>query len=98
VHVLKADKKPPPFKEPRRDKEKQNFQESETKRVSLDRYLPGKEVTISATLAPEEEQSLLDFLNKNQDVFAWSASDLHGVSRDIIEHNLDIDPKVRPKK
>ena len=74
--VLKADKKPPPFKEPRRDKEKQNFQEIETKRVPLDKYLPDKEVTISATLTPEEEQSLLEFLNKNQDVFAWSASDL----------------------
>jgi len=59
--------------------------------------LPDKEITISATLAPEEEQSLLDFLNKNQ-VFAWSASDLRGVSRDIIEHKLDINPKVRPKK
>ena len=76
VHILEPDRQPPPFKEPKRDKEKQNFQESETKRVSLDRYLPGKEVTISATLAPEEEQILLDFLNKNQDVFAWSASDL----------------------
>jgi len=40
----------------------------------------------------------LEFLNKNQDVFAWSASDLRGVSCDIIEHKVDIDPKVRPKK
>ena len=71
VHILEPDRQPPPFKEPKRDKEKQNFQ-----RVPLDRYLPGKEVTISATLAPEEEQILLNFLNKNQDVFAWSASDL----------------------
>ena len=31
-------------------------------------------------------------------MFAWSASDLRGISRDIIEHKLDIDPKVRPKK
>ena len=31
-------------------------------------------------------------------MFAWSASDLRGVSRDIIEHKLDIDPKIRPKK
>ena len=83
---------------PKRDKEKQSFQETKTKRVPLDKYLPDKEVTISATLAPEEEQSLLEFLNKNQDVFAWSASDLRGVSCDIIEHKVDIDPKVRPKK
>ena len=26
------------------------------------------------------------------------ASDLRGVSRDIIEHRLDIDPKIKPKK
>ena len=40
----------------------------------------------------------MDFLNKNQDVFAWCACDLRGVSRDIIEHKLDIDPKIRPKR
>ena len=31
-------------------------------------------------------------------MFTWSASDLRGVSCDIIEHKVDIDPKVRPKK
>ena len=36
--------------------------------------------------------------NKNKDVFAWSALDLVGVSRAIIEHSLGIDPSVRPKK
>jgi hypothetical protein len=37
-------------------------------------------------------------LSKNKDVFAWSALDLVEVSRSIIEHNLGIDPSVRPKK
>ena len=45
-----------------------------------------------------EECKLLVFLNKNKDVFAWSANDLRGVSRDIKEHKLDIDPKIKPKK
>ena len=40
----------------------------------------------------------MEFLNKNKDVFAWSASDLRGVSREITEHKLDIDPKIKPKK
>ena len=31
-------------------------------------------------------------------MFAWSVSGLRDVSRDIIEHKLDIDPKVQPKK
>ena len=68
------------------------------KKVPLDKHLPDRQVTISAALEPEEEHELLEFLNKNKDVFAWSASDLHGVSRDIIEHRLDIDPKIKPKK
>ena len=37
-------------------------------------------------------------MNKNKDAFAWSASDLRGVSRDIVEHRLDISPSVKPKK
>jgi len=57
-----------------------------------------QKVTISATLSIEEELELLDVLQKNQDIFAWSATDLRGVSRDIIEHSLDTDPRMRPKK
>ena len=66
--------------------------------MPLDKHLPYRQVTISAALEPEEERELLEFLNKNKDVFAWSASDLRSVSRDIIEHKLDIDPKIKPKK
>ena len=48
--------------------------------------------------SPRKKKELLEFLRKNQDVFAWSASDLRGVSRDIIEHRLDINPNIKPKK
>jgi len=50
------------------------------KRVPLNKHLPDTEVITSATLDPKEEKELLDFLNKNKDVFALSASDLRGVS------------------
>ena len=40
----------------------------------------------------------MEFLHSNKDVFTWSSNDLGGVSRDISEHKLDIDPKIRPKK
>ena len=66
--------------------------------MPLDKHLPDKVITISATLSEEEEKELLGFLSKNKDVFAWSASDLRGVSRDIVEHRLDIRPGVKPKK
>ena len=49
-------------------------------------------------LSEEEEKELLDFLNKNKDVFAWSAGDLRVVSRDIVEHHLDIRSGTKPEK
>ena len=69
-----------------------------SEKIPLDKHLPDRQVTISAALEPEEEHELLEFLNKNKDVFTWLASDLRGVSRDIIEHRQDIDPKIKPKK
>jgi hypothetical protein len=60
--------------------------------------MPERAVTIGAHLKPEEEKDLIQFLNKNKDVFAWSAKDLQGVDRDIIEHALEIDERIAPKK
>jgi hypothetical protein len=53
---------------------------------------------ISEDLTPHDEGRLLSCLSHNKDVFAWSALDLLGVSRAIIEHSLGIDPSVHPKK
>jgi hypothetical protein len=69
-----------------------------TKTVPLDQATPKQTVTISEDLTSHEEEKLLCCLSKNKDVFAWSALDLVGVSRSIIEHSLGIDPSVRPKK
>jgi hypothetical protein len=55
-------------------------------------------VIISEDLTSHDEERLISCLSKNKDVFAWSALDLVGVSRTIIEHSLGIDPSVRPKK
>ena len=99
VHNLRTDQKTFSAKEQQRNKEKTTFEEDcEVKKVPLDKHLPDKLVTINATLEPEEEKELLEFLRKNQDVFAWSTSDLRGVSRDIIEHRIDINPNIKPKK
>ena len=45
-----------------------------------------------------EESRLIQFLRNNHDVFAWSSSDLRGVNREVIEHELRVDPKVKPRK
>jgi hypothetical protein len=41
---------------------------------------------------------LLQFLDKNNDVFVWSTSNLIGVSREVIEHKLQVSPNAKPKK
>jgi hypothetical protein len=67
-------------------------------RVSLDPRVPNRIVCIEAELSPEEQAELLQFLVKNSDVFAWSTSDLIGVSREVIEHKLQVNPNTKPKK
>jgi hypothetical protein len=99
VYQLKAaDEKKEIYEEPKRDKEKNEIAaEGETKRVYLD-DMPDRAVIIGANLSAEEDKDLVQFLNRNKDVFAWSAKDLQGVDRDIIEHALETDEKIPPKK
>jgi hypothetical protein len=72
--------------------------ECETKRVPLDSRVPYKMVMISHDLTLREETKLLSFLDKNSDVFMWKTSNLTGVSRDIIEHKLQVNPSEKPRK
>ena len=60
VHVLETEIEKPQFKEPKRDKEWATFEKGyEVKRIPLDKHMPDKAVTISATLSTEEEKSCL---------------------------------------
>jgi hypothetical protein len=87
-----------PYIEAKRDKEKIEIAaDGETKKVYLD-DMPDRAVMIGAHLTPKEENELIKFLNKNKDVFACSAKGLQGVDRDIIEHTLETDEKIPPKK
>jgi hypothetical protein len=72
--------------------------QEETKIIPLEQAIPDRKVIIGANLSKEEESELMETLAKNKYIFAWSATDLKGVSRDIIQHALDIIPKMRPKK
>jgi hypothetical protein len=49
-------------------------------------------------MSNEQEKALLKFLFNNKDVFAWSGDVLCGVNRDVIEHSLNVDPTVIPRK
>jgi hypothetical protein len=99
VHQLKStEEKKEPYVGPKMDIEKIEIAaDRETKKVYLD-DIQDRAVIIGAHLSPEEEKQLVQFLNKNKDVFTGSAKDLQGVDRDIIGHALETDEKVTPKK
>ena len=63
--------------------------QEETKLVPLENAVPDRKVTIGGNLSREKEAELIETLAKNKDVFAWSASDLKGVSMDIIQHSIN---------
>jgi hypothetical protein len=62
--------------------------EGEFKKVPLDPRVPDKIVCIGTEANQQDQEELLSFLDKNNDVFVWSTSDLVGVNRDLIEHRL----------
>jgi hypothetical protein len=64
--------------------------DGDIKKVALDPRVLDKVVYLGTAVTPEEQVKLLKFLYKNNNVFAWSTSDLIGVSRDIIEHRLQV--------
>jgi hypothetical protein len=49
-------------------------------------------------LTSEQESNLQRFLFHNKDVFVWSAKDMCGVDKSIIEHALNVDLCVIPRK
>jgi len=69
-----------------------------TKKVPLCEDVPDRMVIIGKELEEHEEARLLQFLRNNQDVFVWSSSDLRGVSREVIDHTLTVNPKEKPVK
>jgi hypothetical protein len=100
VHALdEAVKSNEVEKQPKADREKVNMQpDCDTKRFLLEAMVLDQTVVIGSDLSPDEERSLVQFLQKNKDVFAWSAKDLTGVDRSFIEHRLNIDPSVKPRR
>ena len=48
------------------------------------------------TLSPEMRTKLVQFLKENLDVFAWSHEDMPGVSPEVIQHKLNMNPERKP--
>jgi hypothetical protein len=41
---------------------------------------------------------LVKFLQENRDIFAWKPADMAGIPRELIEHELHLDPQAKPVK
>ncbi|XP_075640257.1 uncharacterized protein LOC142612005 [Castanea sativa] len=57
-----------------------------------------KMTRIGTTLSPEMRTKLIQFFKENLDVFAWSHKDMPGISRQVIQHELNVDPGRKPIK
>ena len=55
-----------------------------------------KTTRIGSTLSPEMKAKLVQFLKENLDVFAWSHEDMPGISLEIIQHKLNVNPDRKP--
>ena len=53
---------------------------------------------IRSQLSPSVARDFADFLKANLDVFAWTHSDMCGISPAIASHRLNINPKFVPVK
>lgn len=55
-------------------------------------------VFFGSQLTLEQEGNLKIFLFHNKGAFASSAKNLNGFDRSIIEHALNVDPSIKPRK
>jgi hypothetical protein len=101
VHFLREDtehEQPSVKQETSAEYKKATKAEGEFTKLPLDPRVPDRTVCVGSEMKLEEQAELLQFLDKNNDVFAESTSDLIGVCREVIEHRLQVNPNANPKK
>ena len=59
---------------------------------------PEKVAFVGATLEEPLRGRLVEFLQENSDVFAWSAADMPGIDPELITHKLNVDPNWKTVK
>ena len=63
--------------------------------VQVDPNEPSRVVKIGKCLSNELVEQLLEFLKKNQDVFAWTHVEMIGIHPDVMCHQLNTDPQAK---
>ena len=59
---------------------------------------PEKFFRVGAQLPLQEKEELIEFLNRNIDVFAWDAYDAPRIDPAFIYYHLNVNPSITPKK
>jgi hypothetical protein len=102
VHFLREDtnqqEQPSPKQEISVEFKKAIEAEGDFTRVVLDPRVPDRNMRIRGEMSPKEQVKLLQFMDKNIDVFVCSTSNLIGVSGEVIEHKLQVNPNTKLKK
>ena len=76
------------------EKEENKMEALET--VALTKGETTKTSRIGTTLSPKIRTRLIQFLKENLEVFAWSHEDMPGISPEVIQHKLNVNPKRKP--
>ena len=72
--------------------------EEETKLVDLGTDNGRREVEVGTGMTAPIRKELMALLKNYQDIFAWSYQDMPGLSSDIIQHRLPLNPECSPVK
>jgi hypothetical protein len=72
--------------------------DEDAKAVQIDVGDPTKIVQIRASFDPKLESELVDFLQRNKDMFPWCPTEMPTVSREVAKHTLNIKPSSRTIK
>ena len=59
---------------------------------------PEKFFQVEVQFPSHEKQALIEFLQKNVDMFAWDACEAPGIDPDFICHHLNVNPSIAPRK
>jgi len=71
-------------------------QKDEILEVTIDDSDQSKIVRVGAFLSDEMQRTIIDFLKQNSSTFAWTTSDMKGISPAITSHELNVDPTIKP--
>ena len=71
---------------------------TETEEVELYAGQSGKMVRIGKDMEPKLKKKVIEVVRQYHDVFGWGPEDMSGLSPEIAQHCLQVDPSAKPVK